>query len=138
MDLEQITTPFGQLFRETQLALFSAWVDGRRVMYCASNGEWQPCFQNPLWYEDTAYRIAPLPKTPDSIDWSHVAPQYIAIARDDDGLAYFYKTEPRQFGSVWRAAGGTIRAVSHASYVRGTCDWRDSLVMRPANPEAAE
>lgn len=74
--------------------------------------------------------------TPDSIDWSHVAPRFKWMARDENGVVALYEDEPYvddicdmwtmgEFGCEWH------NARNFSSYVRGSCDWKDSLVQRP-------
>lgn len=70
--------------------------------------------------------------TKDEIDWSHVAPDFKRMARDEDGDAWFYVDDPFLEGECWWCArGNTASANAFASYKRGTCDWRESLVRRP-------
>lgn len=73
--------------------------------------------------------------TKDEIDWSHVAPEYNWMARDEDGEPCLYHDKPwlDEMDDHWSAdLCNTISvANSFSSYKRGTCDWRDSLVRRP-------
>ena len=79
--------------------------------------------------------IAPEPKTPDMINWEHVAPEYNFMARDKDGLACIFEDRPSiRHREFWIAGGGSEVGDSvhlFASYRRGTVDWKDSLVIRP-------
>lgn len=75
---------------------------------------------------------------PDEIDWSHVAPEFKWMARDDkDQSAFLFTEEPFLDGGVWESRGfwhclgSDAPAAAFASYKPGTCDWKDSLVKRP-------
>lgn len=76
--------------------------------------------------------------TKDQIDWSHVAPEFKAMARDDEAESAFAYTEAPfldggkwEHRGFWHSHGDSVQASAFASYKRGTCDWRDSLVLRP-------
>ncbi|QFT69641.1 hypothetical protein FIU93_22850 [Labrenzia sp. THAF35] len=112
--------------------LMQAYADGAEV-------EW--CFRGtlrPEWHEDEAptfdwysyeYRVKPV--VPDSIDWSHVAPQYKWMARDKSGDSHVFRSKPFGQEHYWGTGDYAIRADSFTSYTRGTTDWEDSLVERP-------
>ena len=103
--------------------------------YATSHNDWKPC-PIPTWdWNAFNYRIAPAPAlVPDSIDWSHVAPEFRWMARDLSENAFLYTTPPSGLARVWttRIASYTVNARSFASYKRGTVDWKDSLVERPS------
>ncbi len=123
MDLTKIDKPFGELDRETKIALFAAWVDGARIERAGSS------INAPAWHAYAVYRVAP---TKPSIDWSHVAPQFRWMATDVDGKAYIYSSNPRLSANQWVGDGaGCGLASSLASFRAGTCDWKYSLVQRP-------
>ena len=133
-DLTKIDKPFGELDRETQLALFEAWLDEKIIETRFTTGEFF-CVGHPEWLLDWDYRVRPEPLTPDTIDWSHVAPEYRWMARDQSGSAYLYDAEPHltSKAGVWvNESCDIVRATAFTSYKRGTCDWRDSLVERPS------
>ena len=74
--------------------------------------------------------------TQPSVNWDHLRPDLVAIARDEDGNGYAYAKVPDVMDNGWWGEG---LSVSHfASYNPGTCDWRDSLVMRPGYKGDAE
>jgi hypothetical protein len=98
------------------------------------NFDWQTC----------DYRVK---ETPDFIDWSHVAPEYKWMARSELGAAYFFKEKPvsgnepvnrenyftggpKTGNWFWGYNQIGTNADTHASYKRGTVDWKDSLVSR--------
>lgn len=123
MDLTKIDKPFEELDRETKIALFAAWVDGVQIEN--NHG----AVTHPLWKHGMTYRVA---ATKPSIDWSHVAPQFKWIATNCDGYTWLYDDQPEILVKMWRYNGShCIEVDAFASFVPGTCDWKDSLVQRP-------
>jgi len=109
------------------IEVMQAYVDGHPVESMTEYSAWQ-INPNPLWDFSLAnYRIA---KTPDTINWDHVAPEFKYMARDEDGTVFLYEVKPERLRGYWRN-GYKALAISHSSYRRGTCDWKDSLVIRP-------
>ena len=117
-----------EMTKEERTELFEAWFQGERIEYYHS-GEWCHAIY-PAWNPDTTYRIAP--RKP-SIDWSHVAPEYKWLARDESGEVYLYTIEPELARDVWiaRTMDLELRADTFSSLDPGTCDWWESLVRRP-------
>ena len=69
-----------------------------------------------------------------SIDWEHVDSKFNYLAEDSSGDVFLYEKEPfiTTEASAWCAQNdGIAEANGFASYVKGTCDWKDSLVKRP-------
>lgn len=84
----------------------------------------------PVWnWAQYDYRVAPA-TTPDTIDWSHVAPEFKWMARDSNGIGYLYKEKPYLCDDYWDNDYTTARTVHFSSYRPGTCYWKDSLVKR--------
>lgn len=77
------------------------------------------------------YRVKPV--EPDSIDWSHIGPDFKWMARDEDGNCYIYRNKPAIYSYFWKGGLGDDVLVNNlfTSYRRGTVDWTDSLVERP-------
>lgn len=76
--------------------------------------------------------------TKPSIDWSHVHPDYNWLARDADGRSFIYGDKPDSddVALQWRAISSfQERVIAFASLQPGNCDWRDSLVQRPAETQ---
>lgn len=121
MDLTKIDKPFGELDRETKIALFSAWVDGVQI---TCNG----LVDNPSWRQGYTYCVA---VTKPSIDWDHVAPQFKWMATEHGGGTWLHENEPECAFNGWASYGHYLPADFFASFTPGTCDWRDSLVQRP-------
>ena len=139
-DLTKITTPYGLLDDGTKEALEAH--GGPYEVWGAYSG-WTE--KAPKWYKEDVYRVAPPAK--DTINWDHVADQFICMARDRDGGVYFYGISPRPAQTIWQAQPseqgttrrtpvsflGQLGASAFRSYKRGTCDWKDSLVFRPGH-----
>lgn len=67
-----------------------------------------------------------------SINWEHVAPEFNYLAEDSNGDAFLYEKEPFITMTAFGSRGGELaEAHMFASYVKGTCDWKDSLIKRP-------
>lgn len=119
--------PFGELEREEQIALFEAWLDGKEIEFY--NPHVDTWFSgDPNWTKGLSYRIKP---TQPSINWDHVHPDYIALTEEESGEPHLHKVKPvntSRYG--WHSSSKAI-ARTHASYKAGTCNWQDSLVMRP-------
>lgn len=127
-DLTKITTPFGLMDPETQEAL-RKWEHGWDY-YSGEDGwlEWP----DPSWSTVGTYRARPAPLVPDTIDWSHVAPEWKWMARDEDGEVFLMQVKPDMICNLWVAFGDEHgKAGAFASYRRGTVEWQDSLVQRP-------
>ena len=69
--------------------------------------------------------------TKPSIDWSHVSEDFQYLAMDSSGVCYLYSGKPSQGESQWVPDMLRTSTGSFASFISGTCDWRDSLVKRP-------
>lgn len=101
------------------IEVMQAYVDGENIETCYG------AVDNPGWMWDSTdkYRIS---KTPDSINWDHVAPEFKYMMRGlNDVDAFLFKKNPPSVGE------GFVSASLFSSYKRGTVDWKDSLVMRP-------
>jgi hypothetical protein len=83
---------------------------------------------DPLWVKEFQYRI----KSKPWINWEHVSDDVVAICTNGDGKTRLYDSYPtetyKEDGWRWDIVG---RADLFLSFTQGTCDWRDSLVMRP-------
>ncbi|MGL4890627.1 MAG: hypothetical protein ACRC52_07480 [Aeromonas veronii] len=139
-DLEEIDCPINDLDDNTIGRLVRAHLDGA-VIECRWSGGWSEC-PEPAWQPKNPYRLKPKPQpkplTKPSINWDHVAPIWKYLARNEvgDGLLFTHEPVPTISSSGWRLFDdrcGRISVIqSHASFIPGTCDWRDSLVMRGA------
>ena len=70
--------------------------------------------------------------TKPSINWEHVSSKFNYLAEDADGVAFLYEDKPFTSMETWMVDNGEL-AVAHmlASYTKGSCDWKESLVKRP-------
>ena len=72
--------------------------------------------------------------TKPSINWEHVNENFKWLSVDNNGDAYVYENKPKVDATYyWFNLKGRLSEVSGlASYIPGTCDWKDSLVERPS------
>jgi hypothetical protein len=125
--------PFGELSDEEKGKLLLAHHEGKRIERHANcyDPAWM-VVHNPLFCDGGRYRIAPEPLIPDSINWDHVSGDVVAMARNDgDFYAKFFSEIP--CAESWWCGKVRGHTTSHASYKRGTVDWKDSLVIRPGH-----
>lgn len=120
------------------IEVMQAYDNGKAIELRRNNEyEWSAC-RNPVWnWFLFEYRIKP--DTKDEIDWSHVHERWKFMARDGNGNAYLFESEPKVLSGsdVWLPCDGDYYRVSHilSSYVKGTCDWTESLAARPIEAE---
>lgn len=116
---------------EKHRAVAHAWVDGAKVEYREGVSPWLSA-TTPQWYPDTEYRVA---VTKPSIDWSQVNPKFVALFQTSSGIGLLVPTVPSKCLSsglfLVSFSCERARADSFTSYVAGTCDPGDSLVLRP-------
>ena len=81
------------------------------------------------------YPVEIVKATKPSINWSHVKDEYKWLLVDADGSAYVCEDKPKPCNNgYWYSPKGSLSEVNGlASYIPGTCDWRDPLVNRPAS-----
>ena len=123
------------------IAVMQAFADGKRIEVRTPRSrleyerDWylvKP-HETPNWdWDNSEYRIA---VEKPSIDWSHVSSEYRYLAVDGDELALLYAVKPNRRAHDWRDENNlnrhTPKASTFASYKRGTCHWKESLVERP-------
>ena len=109
------------------IEVMQAYVDGEAVEVMVAAG-WKKVY-NPQFDFYREYRIA---KTPDIINWGHVAPEFKYMARDQNGYSYLYNVKPYTAGKTWCVEGCKLtKPENFSSYRKGTVEWKDSLVIRP-------
>lgn len=119
---------------EKHRAIAHAWVDGAEIEGRDPKApypvlhEWA-ISEFPAWLDYWEYRIA---LTKPSINWEHVAPEYVALATDRDGSSYIFTRVPEATANTWGTGYPCKGAEIFQSFVKGTCDWKDSLVLRPS------
>ena len=112
------------------IAVMQAYVDGNPIESSLGGGPFRVFSCEPYWnWSSYEYRIATVP---DSINWDHVAPKWKWMARDNFDDVWLFMQEPSACDrGRWETRGGSVLCTQFASYVRGTVDWKDSLVRRP-------
>ena len=118
---------------EDKIEVMKAYLDGKKIESRAiPHGEWNEFLFEPNWnWENLEYRVL---QTKDSIDWSHVAPKFKFMAREENGEVNLFEKEPKLMSCYWSERsldGDIVEARAFASYKEGTVDWKDSLVKRP-------
>lgn len=123
-DLTKIREPLALLDEETKEALKA---HGGPYQMADRDG-WIYHDGIPAWYSRFTYRVAPTTKP--SIDWDVFTDDVVAIAVDGSDRGWCFFSLPHLGDLYWH--GAQPRRIEFlASYKRGTCDWRDSLVIRP-------
>ena len=131
-DLTKINVPFGMLDTNTRARLGSLrgvefydgtrWVDKKISHFSGSN----------------TYRQKPSPRTKPSVDWSHLHDDFNYIATDMSGASFGYEHKPLLSEAIfsYEMGGKVFPLEGLASFKAGTCDWRESLVMRPSTDDS--
>jgi hypothetical protein len=131
-DLTNIIAPFGELERDTQIALFKAFLDGEAIECSLNDGGNFVACSDPVWDKNTIYRVGG--GTPDKINWNHVAAEFKHLRRDAVGTPWLFTIPPFvNGGSFWSAVGKhrVIAAEIFTSYKRGTAPWETAGSDRP-------
>lgn len=117
-----------------KIAVMQAFAEGKNIECLSFNRTWS-AFQKghePVWnWDDFDYRVA---ETKPSINWNHVSKDFNYLAEDRDGFAFLYRSRPTASTSEWFSEN-IHPVVGFASFKPGTCDWKDSLVVRPGYEE---
>lgn len=145
IDLRKIETPIGLLDAETREALQAH--GGPYEVYTPQG--WLPTSR---WSPSTIFgligsvvRVASPAPTPDVWPWDAIAHRFKYAARDQNGDLTLFSREPELLGDEWALVyeewpahnGGDFIHHAHCLNVTiGTCDWKDSLVVRPGYVEA--
>lgn len=116
---------FGEMSREEKIVLFTAWLDGGKIMGIEPETGYKYIPVDP-WNPEVYYYVE---VTPDYIDWSQVQPQYKWMARNKYGSVTLFDEKPYLMYDCWGSTGFGAY-VSQSSYKQGTIDWKDSLVER--------
>lgn len=103
--------------------------DGNGRTYTA-DGKYVDCYETPSLYPYPVEIVRKITKP--SIDWEHVDSKFNYLAEDSSGEAFLYEKEPILSLDFWGIQGGKVSAVyMFATYIPGTCVWKESLVARP-------
>ena len=69
--------------------------------------------------------------TKPSINWEHVDGVFQYLAMDENGLHHLFAEKPEPVVLEWATNALYTHAEQFASFIHGTCNWKDSLVERP-------
>jgi hypothetical protein len=75
------------------------------------------------------------PTAKPSINWDHVGGEFNTMATDEGGLTFLHEDPPTLGSNLWHCLGWIQLANDFTSFTPGTCDWKDSLVLRPGYEE---
>jgi hypothetical protein len=118
-------------------AVMLAAADGKLIEPKHKCGDWSfypPCEPRTVIWDFTKYdyRVA---ITKPSINWDHVHPDFNYLcANSNNGCAQLHSEIPRKGDFGWiinNCQTKVIMAKGFASFKAGTCDWQDSLAIRP-------
>ena len=123
---------FGELTKQEKLDLFEAWLDEGTIQFNRIDG-WQD-IKLPGWLPEMYYRIKP---TKPSINWDHVSNNLNYLIRDENRYL-LCKNKPKLDGLIWKNYRFYSPASVFKSFVPGTCEPEDSLVIRPGYKEPSE
>lgn len=130
------------------IAYVHAWLDGRGIEYIRTYADtrkehWHDVDDLSLFVcNSLKFRFAAIkPK----INWNDVHWKYNFLAEDENGACYLYHTKPIiaseaarawEEGVKWQAVIPVCRAAAFNSFCPSlNCDWKDSLVQRPADQD---
>lgn len=138
-DLTEINCPFGELDDDTKSRLFLHWFNGGGIEQGFHSGIGSRMYyystQSGLsWGEFNSYRAAKEPEIPDSIEWSHVHPDFKHLRREPGGDIYFYSIAPslnKAFKQWVSVAGRCEKGGAFASYKKGSMEWDKMICDRP-------
>lgn len=107
--------------------------DSLEIQVLNHKNEWSDASIGSIFtWPNYEYRIKP---TKPSIDWEHVADDYVQMATDANGSTYLHQSgDMVDRGYGWANKNDALKYVSadgFSSFKAGTCDWKDSLVKRP-------
>jgi hypothetical protein len=117
------------------IEVMQAYLDGRPIEICKL-GLTQYEVGIPIWdWVRFDYRIS---LTKPSIDWAHVAWNYMYMATNDNGITLLFQDKPyiiRSINPTWVSSCAAISVAGFKSFAPGNCDWIDSLVERPKDTQ---
>jgi hypothetical protein len=123
VDLTKLEKPLGMYPEEVREAL----KEHGGPYECFYGNDWARAYVLGMGY---AYRLAPVPLTKPDPPWHMLADWVQWVARDSYGVCSGFELKP-DATNVWWIALGQCRLLDVLKFDPGTCDWKDSLVMRP-------
>ena len=138
LDLTKITTPFGLLDSDTQDEMRDAYADDKPIESYGGKEGWYDVLR-PVWSMHLTYRVKPEPMRDIDIPWDALSPNWIAAARDEDGMVFVYDAEPFVLTSdarCWTSRGPNgaksfLPISDLLTHDPGNKPWDQSLVFRP-------
>lgn len=127
-DIYTNRVPFGLLNDDEQIQLMEH--DGAIEAYYGGQDMFLQ-IDSPSWRRIVVYRAVRPALTKPSINWDHVADEFIAMVTDENKSTWLYEKIPNDIDLYWDDGRNAIPARTFSSFVPGTCDWRNSLVIRP-------
>ena len=127
--------PLHAMSEDEAVEIFKAWWRGEGLeeyILGFDGGSWK-YIKFKSFDAKGAYRIPP---RQDTVPWPHVANNFIAYARSENGQAAFFERVPyicegNSFGFWWVEGSHIISADCFANWKPGTVDWKHSLQRRP-------
>lgn len=108
------------------IAVMQAFIDGKEIemKFRDKSTDRFDIVDNPRWNMDEfEYRIRQIQ---DTVDKSHISSEYKFMARNQDGGVYVHTRYPETNGKRWSSMHSA--RVTSPSYVRGSTDWKESVV----------
>lgn len=118
-----------------KIKVMQAYLDGKPIEFFngyLENWEVWESDLEPVWsWLGTSYRVKELTKP--SINWDEVSDEYNWLACDGDGRVYLYEHPPEidEESGVWCSNCSFTNASAFKSFIKGNCDWEESLIQRP-------
>jgi hypothetical protein len=119
--------------REQQIIdVVSAFMAGKAIECHRRGSHVWVTTTRPLW-DFFIYEYRAASDTPDVYPWDAIHPDFKYAARDNNGDMFLYEQAPRMGGHFWVPVSGMVWRVDNKLIViRGSADWKDSLVERPS------
>jgi hypothetical protein len=97
-------------------------------------GKWHDKPNDNTIYGYVIYRIKQIKP---SINWDHLRPEMVALAQEKHGSLFVYDSIPyiSEEDGIWDTDCECHEVTYLSSAKKGTCDWRESLVIRPGHEQ---
>lgn len=118
---------------EEAMPIYEAFHEGRPLDYYSEPlMDWaQLVRENYTLSRLTAYRVK---QTKPSVNWDHLRPEIIAIARSSGGALWGYAADPVCDGrATWSCDSNEFELLALSSIEPGTCHWTESKIYRPGH-----
>jgi hypothetical protein len=109
-------------------AVMLAAADGKDVEWSDNGQDWYMSGASSFFdWKSCKYRVA---ITKPSINWDHVNPDFNYLFMTPKGRSFVSRYMPALREGAWFDTGHEVASM-FSSFKAGTCDWKDSLVVRP-------